>query len=76
MSRQTLEAVIGRAILDEEFRLALFADPEAALVEYELTEDEMAALKLVDAESLDACANGLGRRILRVLARVASGTTA
>ena len=41
MSRRALEAVIGRAILDEEFRLALFADPEAALVDYELTEDEL-----------------------------------
>jgi hypothetical protein len=62
MSRLALEAVIGRAILDEEFRLALFADPEAALVEYELTEAEMAALKSVDAESLDGCSNSLGRR--------------
>lgn len=62
MSRQVLEAVIGRTILDEEFRLALFADPEAALVAYELTEDEMAALKSVDTESLDAC-GGVGRRV-------------
>ena len=37
VSRQALEAIIGRAIMDEEFRLALFADPEAALVRYELT---------------------------------------
>jgi hypothetical protein len=63
MSWRTLEAVIGRAILDEEFRLALFADPEAALVEYEMTEDEIAALKSVDAESLDACAQGIGQRV-------------
>lgn len=63
MSRRALEAVIGRAILDEEFRLALFADPEAALLEYELTDDERAALKSVDAESLEAC-GGIGRRVL------------
>lgn len=63
MSRWALEAVIGRAILDEHFRLALFAEPEAALVGYELTEDEMAALKSVDAESLDACAHSIGRRM-------------
>jgi len=62
MSRRALEAVIGRAILDEEFRLALFADLEAALVGYNLTEQEMAALKSVDAESLDACC-GIGRRV-------------
>ena len=63
MPRRTLEAVIGRAILDEEFRWDLFAEPEAALVEYELTEDEMAALRSADAESLDACARTIGRRL-------------
>lgn len=63
MSQQALEAVIGRAILDEAFRLALFAEPEAALVDYELTEDEVAALKRVDAESLDACAYSIKQRV-------------
>jgi hypothetical protein len=67
VSRQALEAVIGRAILDEEFRLALFADPETALVEYELTEQEMAAIRSVDAESLEASAVGLGQRTLKKL---------
>lgn len=64
MSRETLQAVIGRAVIDEGFRLALFADPDAMLAGYELTEDEVAALKRVDAESLDACADSLGARIL------------
>lgn len=63
MSRQALEAVIGRAVLDEEFRWTLFADPAAALIRYELTDDELAALRSVDAESLDACATLLGARI-------------
>ena len=31
MSREALEAVIGRAVINEEFRLALFADPDATL---------------------------------------------
>lgn len=72
MSQQALQAAIGRAILDAEFRFALFADPEAALAEYELTGVELAALKAVDAESLDACGIGLSRRILSVLGRTAS----
>jgi hypothetical protein len=38
-----------------------------ALAGYELTEAEAAALRLVDAESLDACGNGLARRILNML---------
>jgi hypothetical protein len=63
MSREALEAVIGRAVIDEEFRLALFADPDMTLAGYELTEDEVAALKRVDAESLDACSHNIGRHI-------------
>lgn len=76
MSRQVLEAVIGRAILDEEFRLALFADPEAALVEYELTEVEMVAIKSVDAESLDACGQQIGKRVTGDLPVRATGSGA
>ena len=67
MSRQALEAIIGRAILDCEFRIALFADPDNALSDYELTTVELAALKSVDAESLDACSACLERRILKAL---------
>lgn len=72
MSQRELEAVIGRAILDQEFRMSLFANPTAALAGYELSEAEAAALRLVDAESLDACGSGLARRILHGLANAAS----
>jgi predicted DNA-binding protein (UPF0251 family) len=47
--------------------MAFFANPTAALAEYELTEAEFAALRLMDAKSLDA-GGGLARRILRTLA--------
>jgi hypothetical protein len=67
MSREALEAVIGRAILDAGFRLALFADPDAMLTPYELTEGEVAALKTLDAESLDAFAKGSGSRVTKKL---------
>jgi hypothetical protein len=63
MSRQALEAIVGRAILDAEFRLAFFANPDAAVLGYELSEEEMAALKRLDAENLDACGDSLGRRV-------------
>jgi hypothetical protein len=68
MSQRDLEAVIGRAVLSQEFRLFLFADPDAALADYELTEAERVALESVDAESLDACAANPGKRIVRLLA--------
>jgi hypothetical protein len=67
MSREALEAVIGRAVIDEEFRLALFADPDAALAGYELTEGELAALRTIDAENLDAFAGGPGSRVIKRL---------
>jgi hypothetical protein len=63
MSQRELEAVIGRAIVDQEFRMALFANPTAALAGYELTEAEVAALRSVDAESLDECSSNIARRI-------------
>lgn len=62
MSQRELEAVIGRAVMDEEFRLLLFADPNAALAGYELTEEEVVALKRLDVESLDACADIVAQR--------------
>ena len=67
MSREALEAVIGRAVIDEEFRLALFADPDATLAGYELTECELAALRTLDAENLDAFAGGPGSRVIKML---------
>jgi len=62
MSQRELEAVIGRAILDQEFRMELYANPTATLAGYELTEAEVTALRSVDAESLDACGS-IGLRI-------------
>ncbi len=50
MSQQALEAVVGRAILDEDFRLHLFADPLAALSGYELSAAETAALMSVERD--------------------------
>lgn len=67
MSREALETVIGRAVMDEAFRLALFANPDAALAPYELTAGEAAAIKMLDAESLDAFARGSGGRIAQKL---------
>ena len=69
MSQRDLEAVIGRAVLDEPFRHLLLAEPETALAEYLLTQPELAVLRSMDAESLDACAVLLESRIRWSLAR-------
>ncbi|MCU0501166.1 MAG: Franean1_4349 family RiPP [Anaerolineae bacterium] len=67
MSHDALEAVIGRAVIDEGFRVMLFADPDSALAGYALTEAELAALRTLDAENLDAFAGGPGSRVVKML---------
>jgi hypothetical protein len=62
MSQRELEAVIGRVIVDQEFRMELLANLPAALAGYDLSEAEAAALRSVDAGSLDACGS-IGRQI-------------
>ena len=51
MSREQLEAVIGRAISDSTFRDLLASDPGSALAGYDLSDDERALL--TDAQSRD-----------------------
>jgi len=66
MSREAVEAVLGKAMLDASFRDALFADPDQALAAFELTPEEAAALKAIDAESMGAMAGALDERISKV----------
>jgi hypothetical protein len=63
MSQETVEAIIGKAVLDAEFREALLANPDEALAGYDLTEEELAGLKELDAESLNAMAGSLDERV-------------
>lgn len=63
MSREAVESVIGKAILDGEFREALFASPEETLAGCDLSEEEVAALKTIDAETMETLAGTLYERI-------------
>ena len=56
MSKNTMKAVIGKAMLDTEFRNALLADSDMALAPFDLTEAEKANLKKIDSETLDTFA--------------------
>ena len=67
MSKEAVESVIGKAILDAEFRKALFADPEKALAGYDLTETEKAQLKGLPSETLDAMSHTLDARASKAL---------
>lgn len=62
MSKEALEIVIGKALVEIEFRKALLADPDLALAGFDLSEAEQASLKRMDSESLEALARALQRR--------------
>jgi hypothetical protein len=66
MSKESVEAVIGKAVLDSEFREALFADPEEVLAGYELSEEESAVLRAIDFETMESFAGTLDERISKV----------
>jgi hypothetical protein len=66
MSREAVEAVIGKAVLDSEFREALFASPEEALAGFDLTDEEVAGLKTIDAETMETLAGTLDERISKM----------
>jgi hypothetical protein len=74
MSREAVEAVIGKAVLDGEFREALFANPEEMLAGYDLSEEEVAALKSIDAETMETLAGTLDERISKAFIAFESGS--
>ncbi len=62
MSKTVLESVIGKALMEAEFRQALLADPDQALAGFDLTEAEKASLKNMDSETMEALAVALARK--------------
>jgi hypothetical protein len=66
MSKEAVESVIGRAMVDERFRAAIFANPDEAYRAYDLTEEEVAALKSIDAETVEAMAGTLDERVSKM----------
>ena len=65
MSMETVKQVIGRAVIEKEYRELLFSEPEKALAEYDLSEEEVASLVGMEREAFDATANELEERISR-----------
>jgi len=59
MSKAVMESVIGKAILETEFREALLASPERALDGFALTPAEKNSLKRMDSETMEALARAL-----------------
>lgn len=65
MSKQALEAILGRCVMDDVYRSLFFADPDQALAGYQLSREERATLLAVDAETLDAFAERVGVHLSR-----------
>ncbi len=63
MSMEAVQAVIGRAATDPEFREELVANARKACADYDLTDDELEALEALDAQSLNEFAGKLDKRI-------------
>lgn len=63
MSLESVQTIIGRAVMEPEYRELLFSDPDAALGGYDLSEKEKAALKGLEREKFDEVASELEERI-------------
>jgi hypothetical protein len=59
MSTQSLQAVLSRAMIDEEFADLLFGDPDRALAGYDLTADEIGTLKSMGRTTVEQLAKAL-----------------
>jgi hypothetical protein len=63
MSQSDVQAVLGRAATDSEFRNQLMGDAASALAEYDLSDEERDALSNLQSETLSAFAESLDDRI-------------
>ena len=59
MSKIVMESVIGKAILEPDFREALLANPDQTLAGFDLTLAEQTLLKRMDCETMEQLARAL-----------------
>ncbi len=65
MSQDAVSQIIGRAVIDTEFRNLLFSNPDQALQGYDLSGDEVEALKNLKLEDLEDFSTKLDSRITK-----------
>ena len=83
MSKPELVNVLTKMRRDKQYRTVVLTDPETALVRYDLSDDERAALVAHDPARLEALGIGaelahdavIGRDPLRAAEPVAAGTS-
>ena len=59
VSRETLEKIIGRAATDSQFRRRIIEDPRAAFREYDLTAEQVSAIRAIPTDALEKFAQQL-----------------
>jgi hypothetical protein len=63
MSQSAYEQVVGKMLLDVEFRKQMTADMNKALSGFDLTSDEIAGLKEIDLDESGMILTGLDERV-------------
>ncbi len=63
MKSKNFKDIIARAMTDENFLNEFLSDPVKATSDYELSDEEVAALKAIDHEELTQIGDELGERI-------------
>lgn len=66
MSREAFEAIVGKVMLETEFRYLLLANPDQALAGFTLTEEEEYIIKRIDGETLDLLSQTLEHRTRKI----------
>jgi len=59
MSKEALQAIVGRAIIDKEFERKLLSRSHEALAEFDLTKEEKEVICSIKATSLEQFARQL-----------------
>jgi hypothetical protein len=63
MSQSAVEQVVGKMLLDADFRQQIASDIGQALRGYDLTEGEVEGLKNIDLEDFHQSVSGLDERV-------------
>jgi hypothetical protein len=63
MSQSAVEQVVGKMLLDVEFRQLMASDISQALRDYDLTEVEREGLMKLDLQDFDRTVTGLDERV-------------
>ncbi len=70
MSQASVEQVMGKLLIDAEFRKAVAANPTEALAGFDLTAEEREGLANADASSFEALAGELDQRTSKVIGKL------